>query len=71
MVVFSDRERMDLVEPLMRHMNGTHSANASPFLDALLMIHSARFLGNAISTLSGNVQIVRRTLFGNVAVALK
>jgi hypothetical protein len=69
-VVFSDRQRMDLVRPVMRRMNGTRSANASPFLDELVMIHSARFLGNSISTMSYNVELVRITLFPGQATAL-
>ena len=69
-VVFSDRQRMDLVRPVMWRMNGTHSANVSPFLDELVMIHSARFLGNSVSTMSYNVQLVRETLFPNAATTL-
>ena len=49
----------------MTHMNGTHSANESPFLDELVMIHSARFLGNALSSMSRSVSMVRNTLFGD------
>jgi hypothetical protein len=63
---------MDLVRPVMWRMHGNHSANASPFLDELVMIHSARFLGNSVSSLSKNVALVRRTLFPNEATtALK
>ena len=69
-LVCSDRQRMDLVRPVMRRMNGTRSANASPFLDELVMIHSARFLGNSISTMSYNVELVRITLFPGQATAL-
>ena len=69
-VVFSDRQRMDLVEKVLRRMNGTLSANFSPWLDQLVMIHSARFLGNYQSTVSKNVKMVRDTLFKNVMTAL-
>ena len=70
-VVCWDRQRMDLVRPVMRRMHGTHSANASPFLDELVIIHAARFLGNSVSSLSKNVWLVRRLLFPNEASALK
>lgn len=70
-VVCTDRQRQDLVNPLIAHMHGTLSTNSAPLLDLFLMIHSKRFLGNKASTMSANIQRVRTTVFGDVSGALK
>jgi hypothetical protein len=38
----------------------------SPVFDLLVMIHAKRFLGNKMSSMAGNIQRVRTTIFGNV-----
>jgi hypothetical protein len=92
-VVGTDRQRQDLVIPLLDRMNGTlitdryqrdlvHHvttrdfisplpsdmyAAPSPFFDMLVMIHAKRFLGNTMSSMSGNIQRIRTAIFRNVS----
>mmetsp|Transcript_17813 Transcript_17813/g.44914 ORF Transcript_17813/g.44914 Transcript_17813/m.44914 type:complete len:399 (-) Transcript_17813:249-1445(-) len=71
-IICTDGQEPLLVKKIVQSMNGTISPfSTSPVADLLLLIHAKRFLGNSVSSMSGNVASVRHLLFADVSDALK
>ena len=70
LIFCTDNQQLSLVRKVVAYTHGVLSKNSNPLLDSLLMILSKRFIGNAVSTMSLNVNEIRDALFHNDAIGV-
>ena len=70
LIFCTDNQQFSLVTKVVAYTHGVLSKNSNPLLDSLLMILSKRFIGNAVSTMSLNVNEIRDALFHNDAIGV-